>query len=90
MKNKGDNKAAVKWLIADACAPVLGVLSTSLFTLPEQALPVILRPFAGFFFYIGATDLLPESHNAHPKITTTLMTLLGATVMYVAIQLAGI
>ena len=38
--------------------------------------------------YIGATDLIPESHHRHPKFMTTAMTLLGAGILYVAIHFA--
>jgi ZIP family zinc transporter len=39
--------------------------------------------------YIGASDLLPESHHAHPKFLTTAVTVLGAGFIYVVIRLAG-
>ena len=35
-----------------------------------MALPVVLTFFTGFFLYIGASDLLPESHHAHPRAAT--------------------
>jgi ZIP family zinc transporter len=49
----------------------------------------MLALFAGFFLYIGASDLLPESVHEHPKFLTTLMTLLGAGLLYVVVRLAG-
>ncbi|MCX6716219.1 MAG: ZIP family metal transporter [Candidatus Taylorbacteria bacterium] len=90
LKNKGEGARALRWLAVDAVAPVLGVVSTLFFTLPEQNLSIILALFCGFFLYIGATDLIPESHHAHPKLLTTGMTLLGAGVLYLAIQLAHV
>jgi zinc transporter ZupT len=90
LKNEGNRKAAFKWLILDAVAPVLGVLSTLLFRLPESALGIVLATFCGFFLYIGATDLLPESHHSHPAVLTTVMTILGIVVLYVAIRLASL
>ncbi len=90
LKNQGELKHALRWLIADAVAPVLGAASTLLFTLPQQSLAVILAVFSGFFLYIGATDLIPESHHAHPKFLTTFMTLLGAGILYAAIRFAAI
>ena len=87
LKNKGHDKHAFHWLIADAAAPVLGAASTLFFTLPEKNLGIILAIFAGFFLYIGASDLIPESHHGHPKFMTTIMTILGAAVLYVAISL---
>ena len=44
--------------------------------------------FCGFFLYIGASDLLPEAYHAHPTRMSTVATLLGAGLMYVAIELA--
>ncbi len=90
LKNKGDKKKAFLWLLLDAGAPVLGVISTLFFTLPEQALSIVLALFTGFFLYIGASDLIPESHHAHPKFLTTVMTLIGISVLYIAIQYASI
>ncbi|HTR82334.1 MAG TPA: ZIP family metal transporter [Bacteroidota bacterium] len=83
-----DNKTALRWLIIDAAAPVVGVLSTFLFTIPQTALGTTLGIICGCFLYIGASDLLPESHHAHPKLLTTGMTLLGMGIMYGVIQVA--
>jgi zinc transporter ZupT len=90
LKNKGERVRALRWLAIDALAPVIGIIVTMFFSLPERALAVILAVFCGFFIYIGATDLIPESHHAHPKMMTTIMTVLGAAVLYVAIKLAAI
>ncbi|KND51572.1 MAG: solute carrier family 39 (zinc transporter), member 7 [Parcubacteria bacterium C7867-007] len=89
LKNGGSRKEAFRWLLADAAAPLLGAFVTLFITVPEGALAMILATFAGFFLYIGASDLLPESHHSHPRILTTVMTLLGALVMFVVIQIAG-
>jgi ZIP family zinc transporter len=90
LKNAGGKQTAFRWLVVDAVAPVLGALSTLFFTLPASSLAVVLSLFSGFFLYIGASDLIPESHHAHPKLVTTLMTLFGAFVLYVAIQFAAV
>ena len=90
LKNGGSRAEAAKWLIIDSCAPVLGVISTFFFTVPADTLGLLLALFAGFFLYIGASDLIPESHHAHPTWITTAMTLLGAGVLYGIIRLAGI
>jgi ZIP family zinc transporter len=90
LKNKGEERRAFQWLIVDAVAPVAGAASTLLFRLPDQGLTIMLALFSGFFLYIGASDLIPESHHAHPKFLTTVMTLLGATVLYAAIHLANL
>jgi ZIP family zinc transporter len=89
LKNHGDRGRALRWLWADALAPGLGIAATFLFRLPPGELGLALALFAGFFLYIGASDLIPESFHAHPKFMTTLMTLLGAAVLYLAIVLAS-
>jgi zinc transporter ZupT len=88
LKN-GGRPQALRWLLADALAPVVGIASTFLFTLRSDVFGVVLGAFAGFFLYIGASELIPESYHAHPKFLTTAMTLAGAAVLYLAIRLIG-
>ncbi len=90
MRHGGNRGRALRWLLLDALAPVLGVISTLFFTISEGMLGLLLGLFCGFFLYIGASDLIPESHHAHPKFLTTIMTLVGALVLFSAIRLAGI
>ena len=89
LKNKGSVKEALKWLAADALAPALGIFATLFFSLPMAILGIILAVFCGFFLYIGASDLLPESHHGHSTKLTTLMTIIGAVIIYFAIRLMG-
>lgn len=89
LKNGGSRMLAFRWLLIDAAAPVLGAAATLFIRVPEGSLSLILAVFAGFFLYIGASDLLPESHHSHPKALTTVLTLIGAGVLYMAIHLAG-
>ncbi len=90
LKNNGTRTQAFKWLLVDAIAPILGVTSTLFFSVPESALGIILAIFTGFFLYIGASDLLPESHHSHPTAWTTVATVVGMAVLYGAISLAGV
>jgi len=90
LKNGGARNEAFKWLFVDAVAPVLGVFSTMFFILPSEQLGLLLALFAGFFLYIGASDLIPESHHAHPVRWTTFMTVLGIATLHVVIKLAGV
>jgi ZIP family zinc transporter len=89
LKVPGGRAQALRWLLLDALAPVVGAGSTLFFTLPGNAFGTALALFAGFFLYIGASDLIPESYHAHPKFLTTAMTILGAAVLYLAISLIG-
>lgn len=90
LRHGGDRREAVKWLAADALAPVLGIFATFFFTVPESFIGLILALFAGFFLYMGASDLLPESHHNHPTHLTTLATVLGMGVIFAAVHFAGL
>jgi ZIP family zinc transporter len=82
VKNGGDRKRALSWLAMDAAAPVLGAC-LSLLVVPHPALlALLLALFCGFFLHIGASGLLPESHRARPRLSTTIATLLGAGFLY--------
>ena len=90
LKNGGTRTSAFRWLIADALAPVAGIIVASLIIVSEQTLGLLLALFCGFFLYLGASDLLPESHHAHPTVWTTAMTVLGVAVLFAAVRLAGV
>ena len=87
---KGDKNGRAKvWLFADAVAPVVGIVLGSAILVNAFALGVILSVFTGFFVYIALADMIPESFHAHPKTWTTVMTILGALFIAVAIHFAS-
>ncbi len=88
LKNGGNRAQAFRWLLADALAPVAGICATLFFTVSEGNLGLLLALFSGFFLYIGASDLVPESHHAHPTRWTTISTVLGAGLLYIIIRFA--
>ncbi len=88
LKSGGTVRRAIGWIVADALAPLAGVLSTLLFTLPQETLGLILALFAGDFLYIGASELLPESYHRHPKAFTTAMTVLGMALIFIIVRFA--
>ncbi len=90
LKNGGSERVARKWLLVDGIAPVLGIVATLFFSVPAESLGWLLGLFGGFFLYIGASDLIPESHHGHPTFWTTFMTIVGALVLFIAIQVAAI
>ncbi len=89
LRDQRRDARAIRWLAVDAVAPLLGVISTTFVSLERARLGVILALFCGFFLYIGASDLLPESHHRHPKALTGIMNVLGALVVYLAVRFAG-
>ncbi len=82
-------RATRAWLAADALAPLAGIGLSRLFRVPGAALAPLLAVFTGFFLYIGASELLPESHHRHPRPWTTAATVLGVLLIGVVVRLAG-
>lgn len=82
LNHKNNTGRAIKFLIIDALAPVLGVISTIFFNLPESILVLYLGFFAGFLLYIGASDILPEAHSQHSSVATLVMTVVGVVFIY--------
>lgn len=89
LRNGGTWKQAFRWLLIDAAAPIVGVISTLFFRIQESSIGLVLAIFVGSFLYLSASDLIPESHHRHPRALTTVMTLLGALVLYVVVRLAA-
>ena len=89
LKNGGTRIKAFYWLLVDAIAPVVGVALTYFFVLPDKILSLVLALFCGFFLYIGASDLIPDSYHGHPTRYTTFMTVAGALFIFVVINLVG-
>jgi ZIP family zinc transporter len=89
LRNGGERARGLRWLLADAAAPAAGIAATRLWAMPADRFGLALALFGGFFLYIGASDLIPESFHAHPKFLTTVMTLAGAALIYLAVRLIG-
>src|SRR3990170_795905 len=85
--HKNTQKRALKLLFLDAIAPVLGVLSTLLFSLPDSVLTIYLGFFAGFLLYIGASEILPEAHSKGSSRWTIGLTILGTFFMFLLTRL---
>jgi ZIP family zinc transporter len=78
---------ARRWLLADAAAPLVGLAVSPFIVLPAATLARVLAVFAGFFLYIGASELLPESHHRHPRAWTTVSTVLGVAFVWTVARL---
>lgn len=89
LQHHGGSKRALQWLSIAAIAPMIGILTSRFIILTDTQLGLVLSIFAGFFLYLGASDLIPESQHRHPKMVTSLMTILGVIVIYGAVLLAG-
>lgn len=83
LNHKNSEKKAIGLLVIDALTPVLGVVSTFFFKVPENILVLYLGFFAGFLLYIGASEILPEAHSEHSSVYTISMTVIGVLFIYV-------
>jgi ZIP family zinc transporter len=83
LKNRQNVRNARIFLLIDAAAPVLGILTTSFFAINETVLALLLAAFAGEFLYLGAANLLPETylHNVWK---------LGATMIFGVLLIFGL
>ncbi|MER8017808.1 ZIP family metal transporter [Streptomyces griseoluteus] len=82
-------RRAVAMLLADACAPILGALSTTLVHIPEKLLGGYLGLFGGALLYLAAAEILPEAHHDHPARSTVLCTVAGAAFIWLVVGLSG-
>jgi ZIP family zinc transporter len=62
LNQSGDRRRAKRWLRIDAFAPLAGAAVGSAISVSDQTLGYFLAVYAGFFLYMGATDLLPAAH----------------------------
>jgi ZIP family zinc transporter len=85
----GGSRRARAWLLADAAAPLVGIGLTRLVRVESGPLGLAVALFAGFFLYIGASELTPASHRAWPRLWTSLATLAGMAVIWVVVRVAG-
>jgi ZIP family zinc transporter len=80
--NGGTRAFALRWLVIDAAAPIVGAAFSLVIAPSSTMLAILLAVFCGAFLNIGASELLPESHRARPRISTALMTIAGAAFLY--------
>jgi ZIP family zinc transporter len=81
--NKNNKRKAFQFLMFDAVAPIIGVLSTFIFTISDHVLILYLGFFAGFLLYIGSSDLLPEAHSKHSSWKMIGLTVLGVLFIFI-------
>jgi ZIP family zinc transporter len=76
LRQSGDRRAAMRWLAVDAIAPLIGAAVGVTLSISEENLGALLAVYAGFFLFMGATDLLPHAHE-HPSGKRVLLTVAG-------------
>jgi ZIP family zinc transporter len=78
-------RLAVGLLLLDALAPPFGAALSTVVTISDASLGLLLATFAGVFLAIGAGHLLPESQHHDPRSgpTMVLLAALGATIVLI-------
>jgi len=74
-------RQAVLLLAANACSLTLGFAAGVVLPLGEAGLSVLLLVMAGFFLYLGASDLLPSLGQPHCRTRDVLATAFGMAVI---------
>lgn len=80
-------KKAVIWTVIVALATPFGAIMTMLFfpSMPEYVLGILMGIATGSFIYIGASDLVPESHKSR-SVVTGMFVLVGILLMLFVTQ----
>jgi ZIP family zinc transporter len=76
-------RVAVAFVFLDGIAAPIGGLLSTLITIPDATLGLLLAMFAGVFLAVGAGHLLPESQHRDPRHGPTLVLLaaIGAAIV---------
>jgi ZIP family zinc transporter len=81
LRQSDDRRRAKRWLTIDAAAPLAGAIVGTLVAVSESTLGHLLAVYAGFFLFMGATDLLPEAHE-HPSGRRVALTVAGFVAVF--------
>jgi ZIP family zinc transporter len=77
----------MRWLVADATAPLAGAFVAVTTPVPAQVFPVAVGFFAGVFVHAATSSLIPRAVRAVPALTLPLA-LSGAGLMFAVSRLA--
>jgi len=87
LSQSGDRRKALTWLTIDAVAPLIGAIIGASISISEHSLGHLLALYAGFFLFMGATDLLPEAHR-HPSRLRVALTGAGFVAIFLVATIA--
>jgi ZIP family zinc transporter len=87
LRQRGDRRQAMRWLAADAAAPFFGAIVGSSVMISQTGLAYLLAVYAGFFLYVGASDLLPAAHARTSPLRVAL-TFAGFAITYAIVTIA--
>jgi zinc transporter ZupT len=90
LSQSDDRRQAKRWLAIDAFAPLVGAVVGGALAVSEQTLGALLAVYAGFFLYMGGTDLLPEAHSEHASWGRVALTIAGFSAIFAATTIGGV
>jgi zinc transporter, ZIP family len=88
LRQGSERRRAIRWLLVDAAAPMLGAIVGATLNISEESLGELLAVYAGFFLFMGATDLLPHAHE-HPSGKRVALTLGGFAFIFAISRFAA-
>lgn len=88
LSQRQDRARALTWLAIDSLAPLVGAIVGTFISISNYALGHLLAVYAGFFLFMGGTDLLPEAHQ-HPSRLRVVLTAVGFAATFLVARLAG-
>jgi ZIP family zinc transporter len=77
-----------KFLSVVVFMPIIGGLTSLIYTFPESALVIYLGFFAGLLMYIGASNILPQAHAKNNSIKSVGYTVVGVVFIFIITRLA--
>jgi len=87
LRQQGTRQHALRWLAADAAAPFFGAIVGTVVSVSSQNLSYLLAVYAGFFLYVGSSDLLPAAHARTSPLRIAL-TLAGFAATYAIVAVS--
>ena len=83
LRERHDRRGLRECFIGSLCVTA-GLAATYFYGMTPGPRGVGLALFGGYFIYLSASDLIPESHHLHPQFLTVALTFGGAGAMYLA------
>ncbi len=76
------------WMAVVVLMPIIGGLSSLALDLSEKTLGIYLGFFAGFIFYIAASNIIPQAHSEDSPRKTIPLTIFGVLFIFIVTRFA--
>jgi ZIP family zinc transporter len=82
IRNDVSKRQVLIWSILTILSPLFGIALSQIITLNDSVLSIALAALAGLFLYVGASDILPETRHAHPKLSVIGASIIAVLAVY--------